>query len=68
MKSLIDLKPGATVKLVISMVGKPMTVKNRITDAEGRIELLVGQKWYYADTGNAVNGSLAYITAIEGTK
>jgi len=68
MKSLLDLKCGDQVKLVVSMVGRSMTVKKRITDPEGRVQLFIGQNWYYADTGNAVNKSLAYITAIEGSK
>lgn len=65
MKSLIDLKPGAQVKLVVSMTDRPMTVTQRRTGDDGRLQLKVKQHWYHADTGNAVDGSAAYITCIE---
>lgn len=65
MKSLVDLTPGSLVKLVVSMTGRPMTITQSRTGDGGRLQFMVKQKWYYADTGNAVNGSAAYITAIE---
>jgi len=61
---MTNLQIGDTVKLVLCMLGTLQVVQNRITDAEGRIELLIKGKWYFADTGNAVNGSLAYITEV----
>lgn len=61
---MTNLKVGDTVKLVLRLVGTLQTVQRVVMDAEGRIELLVEGKWYFAETGNAVNGSLAYITEV----
>ena len=61
---MTNLQIGDTVKLVLCMLGTLQVVQNRVTDEAGRIELLIEGKWYYADTGNAVNGSLAYIMEV----
>lgn len=58
-------KLGDTVKLVIAMNGTKQTITRDCTGTDGKMQVEVCNRWYFADgdrQGSAVNGSTAYIT------